>query len=212
VTGAGFSGFRGRAGARVVAQKFVWGVRKHSVQTQYVESFLAVFHEVRLGVGEHNLVGDADAGEKRTVDGGRKELRSGFPAKKTRFSMILAYLLGMVPVAPCLAWSGAGFTAPPGRLVDRSYGTVAAGQSRDGLVRRIEGATGSQERHDNDATPRIAGGSQKRSSGNTIVSKRGNGARRRSMHSVAGGTRCWPGRRGCLRLTDHLLHRLLLWN
>jgi hypothetical protein len=81
----------------VVAQKFVWGVRKHSVQTQYVEFFLAVFHEVRLGVGEHNPVGDADAGEKRTVDGGRKELRSGFPAKKTRFSMILAYLLGMVP-------------------------------------------------------------------------------------------------------------------
>jgi hypothetical protein len=27
------------------------------------------------------------------------------------------------------------------------------------LVRRIEGATGSQERHDNDATPHIAGGS-----------------------------------------------------
>jgi hypothetical protein len=32
------------------------------------------------------------------------------------------------------------------------------------------------------------------------------------MHSVAGGTRCWPGRRGCLRLTEYLLHWLLLWN
>jgi hypothetical protein len=31
------------------------------------------------------------------------------------------------------------------------------------------------------------------------------------MHSVAGGTRCWPGR-GCLRLTEYLLHWLLLWN
>ena len=45
----------------------------------------------------------------------------------------------------------------------------------------------------------------------TIVSKRGNGARRRSMHLVAGGTRCCPGQ-GCLRLIKHLLHRLLLWN
>src|SRR5262245_44420024 len=44
-----------------------------------------------------------------------------------------------------------------------------------------------------------------------IVSKRGHGTRRRSMHLVAGRTRCCP-RQGCLRLIKHLLHRLLLWN
>ena len=43
-----------------------------------VDSSLAVFHEVRLGVSELDLVGGADAGEEGAVDGGRKELRGGF--------------------------------------------------------------------------------------------------------------------------------------
>src|SRR5262245_36523467 len=43
-----------------------------------VDSSLAVFHQVRLGVGELDLVGGADAGEEGPVDGGRKELRGGF--------------------------------------------------------------------------------------------------------------------------------------
>ena len=43
-----------------------------------VDLSLAVFHEVRLGVGKHDLVGGADAGKERAVDGGRKELRGGF--------------------------------------------------------------------------------------------------------------------------------------
>src|SRR5262245_13885723 len=45
-----------------------------------------------------------------------------------------------------------------------------------------------------------------------ITGKRGHGTRRRSMHLVAGGTRCWAGRRGYLRLTGHVLHWLLLWS
>ncbi len=43
-----------------------------------VDVSLAIFHEVCLGVGKHNLVGRADAGKECAVDGGRKELRSGF--------------------------------------------------------------------------------------------------------------------------------------
>ena len=85
--------------------------------------------------------------------------------------VILVYVLGMVTGSACLAWSGVGSSAPRGRL-DRSHGIVCRRQSDtarspistrhslgEALVRRIEGATGSQERHDNDATPRIAGGS-----------------------------------------------------
>jgi hypothetical protein len=43
-----------------------------------IDFSLAVFHEVYLGVGELDLVGGAYAGERRTVDGGRKKLRGGF--------------------------------------------------------------------------------------------------------------------------------------
>ena len=43
-----------------------------------IDFSLVVFHEVCLGVGEHDFVGGADAGEKCAVNGGRKELRGGF--------------------------------------------------------------------------------------------------------------------------------------
>ena len=57
------------------------GSQAHRVEpsrARWANASLAVFHEVRLGVSELDLVGGADAGEEGAVAGGRKELRGGF--------------------------------------------------------------------------------------------------------------------------------------